>query len=85
MSNLVEIDATGDAVAVGSVLHSVILTAGSDAASVEIRDDSGTAVKLTLKAAANTSVVWQSKGVLFGTSIHATLSGTSPLAYIEYS
>lgn len=86
MSNLLEATSTGTAVPTPSVLHSVVLTAGSDAASIVLRDASGGPALLTLKAAANASAVWQSsKGVFFGTEIHTTFTGTSPLAYIEYS
>lgn len=86
MSNLIQVSATGDVKAVKTVLHSVNLTAGADAASVVVRDGSGGTALLSLKAAANTSVHWSSgsrEGVFFGESIHATFTGTSPTADFE--
>ncbi len=88
MSTLYEADATGDVVARDCMLHSVTLTGGSDAATIVIRDASGTDPVLTLKAAANASVEWRSgakEGVFFGAAVHATLTGTAPLAYVEVS
>lgn len=86
MSNLIQASATGDVKAVVTVLHSVNLTAGADAASVVVRDGSGGSALLTLKAAANSTVNWacgSREGVLFSTSIHATFTGTSPTADFE--
>lgn len=86
--SLYEADATGDVVARDCMLQSVTLTGGSDAATVVIRDGGGTDVLLTLKAAANTSVQWRTgseDGVFFGTGVHATFTGTGPLAYVEVS
>lgn len=87
--NLVEVSATGDVTTVvPAYLHSVVLTAGSDAATLLVKDDSTGDTRLTLKAAASTSVVWNSsskEGVFFGTTIHATLTGTAPVADFEFS
>jgi hypothetical protein len=87
--DLKEVSATGNVTTVvPAYLHSVVLTAGSDAASLLVKDGSGGATRLTLKAAASTTVTWHSGdecGVLFGTAIHATLSGTGPVADFEFS
>jgi hypothetical protein len=87
--DLKEASATGNVTTtVPARLHSVVLTAGSDAASVIVKDGTGGSARLTLKAAASTSVVWMAgdpEGVLFGTAIHATLSGTGPVADFEFS
>jgi hypothetical protein len=87
MANLVQVGSTGDAVDHEAVLHSVVLTAGSDAASVAVRDGTGTDVLMTLKAAANASAVWEASdpGVFLGTGAHVTLTGTGPTVAVEYS
>lgn len=81
-----EISATGDVTTKdSSILWSVVLTAGSDAASLVVKDGSSGTTRLTLKAAANTSVGHTfAKGVLFTTGIHGTLTGTGPVADFEY-
>lgn len=83
---LTQVNATGNVTtAVPAVLRSVLLTAGSDAASVVVKDGSSGATLLTLKAAANSSVQWRAvRGVHVGTAIHATFTGTSPVASFEY-
>jgi hypothetical protein len=86
--DLKQVSATGDVTGAGRFLQSVVLTAGSDAATLLVKDGSGGATRLTLKAAANTSVPWTSgdpDGVAFSATIHATLSGTGPVASFEYS
>lgn len=87
--DLKEVSATGDVTTgVPVYLHSLVLTAGSDAATVVIKDGSSGSARLTLKAAANTSTSWRCgdpKGVLFSTAIHATLTGTGPVADVEFS
>lgn len=87
--DLKEVSATGNVTTnVPAVLHSVVLTGGSDAASLLVKDGSGGATRLTLKAAASTTIVWTCGdpcGVYFGTAIHATLSGTGPVADFEFS
>lgn len=82
-----ELSATGDVTTTdSSILWSVALTGGSDAASVIVKDGSGGTTRLTLKAAANTTVSHQFvKGVLFTSGIHATFTGTGPVADFEYS
>lgn len=81
-----EISATGDVTTKdSSILWSVVLTAGSDAASLVVKDGSGGTTRLTLKAAANTSASHTfAKGVLFTSGIHGTLTGTGPVADFEY-
>lgn len=83
---LTQVNSTGDVTtAVPAILYSVVLTAGADAASVVVKDGSSGSTLLTLKAAANTSATWQAvRGVHVGTAIHATFTGTSPVASFEY-
>lgn len=87
--DLKEVSATGNVTTVvPAYLHSVVLTAGSDAATLVVKDGSSGAARLTLKAAANTSATWRSgsrTGVQFGTAIHATLAGTGPVGDFEFS
>lgn len=90
MSSLKEVSATGDVVtgADGYRLHSVVLTAAGATSSVVIRDTSGGSALLTVKAAANTTARWEAgdrSGVFVGTTIHATLSGASAVADVEYA
>lgn len=86
--DLKEVSATGNVTqVVPAFLQSAVLTAGSDAATLVVKDGSGGVARLTLKAAANTSAVWAAgskAGVLFGTAIHATLTGTGPVADFEF-
>jgi len=69
-------------------LSSIILTAGSDAASVAVDDssDGSGSVLATLKAAANTTEIFTitQPGVKAATGLYATLTGTSPKAYVIY-
>jgi hypothetical protein len=85
---LTQLTGTGNATTnVPAYLFSVVLTAGSDAATLVVKDGSSGATVLTLKAAANTSVSWtagSSEGVLMSTAIHATFTGTSPVGSFEY-
>lgn len=83
----IEVSATGDVTTKDStILWSVVLTGGSDAASVIVKDGSSGATRLTLKAAANTTVSHRFvQGVLFTTGIHATFTGTGPVADFEVS
>lgn len=88
-SNLARRTTTGAFVSGDARLKSVVLTAGSDVATLTIDDstDGAGADLLALKAAANTSVAWTAadpQGVLFATAIHGTLAGTGPSATIEY-
>lgn len=78
-SNLKRVTATGNATAGEAYLKSLVLTGGSAASSVEVRDGSGGAVLLTLKAAIDTTVPWTSgdaRGAFFGETVHLTLAGT---------
>lgn len=88
MSRLKELSATGNVAGTDTIyLHSVVLTAGADAASLVVRDGgSGGTVVLTLKAPAAGTVTWRgsdSDGVQLNTA-HATFTGTSPVADFEY-
>lgn len=86
-SRFKHLSATGAVSAVSINLKSIILTAGSDAATVTIKDDdagSGNTIAV-LKAAANTTAVWTSgdrQGVVL-TAAHATLAGTGPVVSCE--
>ena len=70
----------------GAVI-SVVLTGGSDAATLILYDNtaaSGTKL-VTLKAAANTTVPYvPPRSFSFGKGCFAALTGTSPAAYIQY-
>jgi len=86
-SKAVEVSATGVAVAGDAYLKSVTLTAGSDLATLVVRDGAAGPVRLTLKAAANTSTLWvcgDAQGASFGVDVHATLTGTGPVADLEF-
>lgn len=85
-SNISRVTATGDVTTVDSYLRGVTLTAGSDAATLTVRaGGSGGTVILTLKAAANTSVVVpRLTDVYCDGGIHATFSGTSPEASLVF-
>ncbi len=78
--------ATGDVTTDTAYLKSVVLCAGSDAATVVVKKggSSGTQV-LKLAAAANTSVA---SGPLFNaqcaSGIHVTLTGTSPAVSVVW-
>lgn len=88
--DLKQITATGDVIAGRAYLHSVTLSGGAatDDTTLEVRDGSGTSVRLTLKALALTTRVWTAgdqEGVYFATAIHATVTGTAPKASFEFS
>lgn len=89
MSRVKRVTADGDVEASITVqLHSVTVTAGVDAASVVIKEAgaSGTAF-ITVKAPIETTVQWRA-GDPNGVQInkpYADVSGTSPIADIEYS
>lgn len=89
--DLKQVSATGDVTTtVPAQLHSVTLTASTTVpASVAVRDGSGGVVRLTLSiGTASNTVTWSAgdnAGVLFGTSIHATLTGTGAVASFEFS
>ena len=90
MSKLKEVSATGDVAtgADGYRLFSVTVTAAADAASCVIRDVSGSSPLVTVKAAIQTTATWRCgdpEGVFIGTTIHATVTGTSPAVGVEYA
>lgn len=85
---LVQPAADGDVVTGPVYLHSVVFTGADTANTLELRDGSGGAVRLTLKAAAGASVAWRSghpDGVLFSTSINYAHAGAGAVAALEYS
>lgn len=80
-SNIKEVSATGDVSTIDSYLRAVSLTGGSDAATLTIKaGGSGGTTILVLKAAANTSVSFQSHDAYCDGGVHATLTGISPSA-----
>lgn len=87
MANLKQLTATGNVTTLKSRLHSVSLTAAAAAATLELRDGTGTAVRLSLSAPIATTVTWTagSDGVYSATAIHATLGGAGAVASFEYS
>lgn len=89
MSTLKQVAATGDVVTGADVyrLYSVTVSAAADAASCVIKDTSGGSALLTVKAAIGTTATWRAgdpEGVFIGTTIHATVTGTSPAVNVEY-
>lgn len=78
---------TADVVTVSAELHAVVLTGGSDAATLVVKaGGSGGTTILSVKAAASTTVAVPGLGgVLCSGGIHATLTGTSPSATFVYS
>lgn len=86
--DLKQVTATGDVVTGSARLLSASLAGGSAASTVDIRDGSGGAVRLTLKAAIGDTVSWtagDSDGVLFSSTVHATLTGAGAAASFEYA
>jgi hypothetical protein len=81
VSAIVRAAATGDITTQDCELRGVTLTAGSDAATVVLREggSSGT-VRLTVKAAANTTVAVPLWDASIGNGLHATFTGTGPEA-----
>lgn len=78
--------ASGAVKATAGYVYSVVLTGGSDAASVTLKDggSSGDA-KMVLKAAAGATVVYNfTRGLTFATGIYATITGTTPDVTIGY-
>jgi len=69
-------------------LMAIILTAGSNAASVAVDDsiDGSGDILVTLKAATNTSRVFTigQPGIKASTGLYATITGTSPKIYVVY-
>jgi hypothetical protein len=96
MSVLTKASATGNIVTGSGQLHSIILTPGSTASSVDVRlDGSGGSVVASLQAAANgSSVAWRAvgrargvagNGVRFPGPLHLTLAGTGASVTVETS
>lgn len=87
--NLTQVAATGDVVTGSTFVHSIVLTPAAAVATLEIRDGAAGAVRVKLQAAANgNSATWTSgdhEGVLFSSTVHATLSGAGAVAAAEYS
>lgn len=80
-----QLSATGDVTTLDANLHTVVLTAGSDAATLVVkRGGSGGTTVLTLKAAASTSVPCDMRAAACNDGIHATLTGTGPVATFTY-
>lgn len=80
------IDATGDVGgANGGALYAVVLTGGSDAATLTLRENgSSGATILIVKAAINTTVTVPLSGANYDGQLHCTLGGTGPVATIEF-
>lgn len=87
-SRLAKVTADGDVYAGECYLKSVVLTGGSDAATLDVKDGSTGAVVLTIKAAINTSVEWvkgdEGRGPLFVSTLYADFTGTGPSASFEF-
>ena len=69
------------------ILHSVTLTAGSDAATAIIGDEVATAGDALVKLAAGTTgtSVCAILDVAFGVGIYATITGTTPSLTVSYA
>lgn len=87
---VVSVEKTSDGAvkASGGQLVSVVLTGGSDAATVVLYNNpsaaSGTVI-VTLKAAINTTVVFTPAApIVCSAGIYADLTGTGPLVYVSY-
>lgn len=85
-SAIKQLSATGDVTTADAWLRTVVLTAGSDAATVTVKagGSSGTTV-LTVKAAASTTATVTLPDAFCGGGVHATLAGTSPVASFAWS
>lgn len=85
--NYLNLVASGSVKASGGVLHTAILTGGSDAATLIVYDNtagSGTII-LKLAAAAGVTVVAPLNcGWAFGKGCYAALTGTAPSASFGY-
>jgi len=76
-SNISYLQATGDVKTSAGYVYSIILTGGSDAATLILKDN--TTAKIVLAAAANSTVTFNTDhGLYFATSIKATITGTTP-------
>lgn len=78
--------ATADITTANAYLHSVVLTGGSDAATVVVRaGGSGGTVILTLKAAINTTAPPAVFGRAYcAAGIHVTVTGTAAAISVEF-
>lgn len=87
MANLTEVSSNTTVSSNPAYVHSVSLTAGSDQATLELRDNGSSGTKkVTIKAAANaTESHTFAEGAEFFTDVHATISGTSPVASVEWT
>ena len=84
-----EVAATGTAKTGSGKLLGGVLTAGADAATATIYDNTAASGKVlrTVKAAANASAGLEvpACGIRFGTGLHVVLAGTGPKLYLEFT
>ena len=84
----VEKTSSGLIVSGNTRMVAIILTAGSDAASVAVDDstDGSGSVLATLKAATGTTQSFSivEPGIKASTGLYATITGTSPKVYVVY-
>jgi hypothetical protein len=88
-ARLVQRTTDGELASAGTpyIVYAATLAAGSDTATLELRDGgaSGT-VLLTLRAPANTTATAQFPcGVVFSSGVYVDLSGTGPAAAVAFS
>lgn len=80
-------EATGDVTTETTALKSVACTGDGAAGSVVVREGgSGGTIRLTLRAASGSTVVWTASdpnGVVFSDGIHVTISGAEVSLEIE--
>ncbi|MBI4250996.1 MAG: hypothetical protein HY618_00920 [Candidatus Tectomicrobia bacterium] len=85
----IEVTATGTAKTGNGKLLGGVLTAGIDAATATIYDNTSAAGSKirTVKAAAGATVSLgvPQGGIRFGIGLHAVLAGTAPLLYLEFT
>lgn len=85
-SQIQQLSATGDVTTRDTFLRAVVLAAGSDAATATVREGgSGGTVRLTVKAAANTTEIVPLPDVQFSEGVHVTLAGTGPVVSFCYA
>lgn len=85
-SKIVQASATGDITTDTAHVRAVVLTAGSDAASVVVKaGGSGGTTVLTLKAAASTSVWAGLCEAHCSGGVHVTLTGTGPTVSVVFT
>lgn len=85
-STIKQLSATGDVTTADAFVRSVVLTAGSDAATLVVKaGGSGGTTVLTVKAAASTTVEVACHDASCGGGVHATLTGTAPVATFVWS